>query len=160
MCTCYICSGSPINHVRGSGNTQWRHSAGGLSLWMPGLQPQCTLTSSSFSNFILLFSCPWNLSFFLSVCSLQLFPMPNCSCRTTYTLFFSTRWWSLKYSKRPTSTNLSANTDAFKVSAVFSNLVSLTQVSSSHLRLSVTLRITQKNDDVFVPAACGRSLWG
>lgn len=55
---------------------------------------------------------------------------------------------------------LSAKTDAFKVSAVFSNLVSLTQVSSSHLRLSVILRITQKNDDVFVPAACRRSLWG
>lgn len=35
-------SDNTINHGRGSVNAQWLCSAGGLSLWMPGLQPLCS----------------------------------------------------------------------------------------------------------------------
>lgn len=38
----FVISDRPINHGRGSVNAQWLYSAGGLSLWMPGLQPPCS----------------------------------------------------------------------------------------------------------------------
>lgn len=37
----FVIDGSTINHGRGGVNAQWLCSAGGLSLWMPGPQPQC-----------------------------------------------------------------------------------------------------------------------
>lgn len=40
----FVISVSTINHVRGGVNAQWLSSAGGLSLWMPGPQPQCPNT--------------------------------------------------------------------------------------------------------------------
>lgn len=38
----FVINDSSINHGRGSVNAQWLCSAGGLSLWMPGLQPLCS----------------------------------------------------------------------------------------------------------------------
>lgn len=50
----FVTSDSPINHVRGSVNARCLCSAGGSSLWMPGLQPRCStpvLPPLSFSSY-------------------------------------------------------------------------------------------------------------
>lgn len=80
----FVTSDSPINHVRGSVNAQWLCSAGGLSLWMPGLQPRCStpvLPPLSFSPYpsvlwhaeMTPFSCP----LCTSDSHLFLFPTPS-----------------------------------------------------------------------------------
>lgn len=38
----FVISDRAINHERAGVNAQWLCSAGGLSLWMPGLQPHCS----------------------------------------------------------------------------------------------------------------------
>lgn len=45
----FVISDSPINHAGAGVNAQWLCSAGGLSLWMPGLQPQCSTVFSQLS---------------------------------------------------------------------------------------------------------------
>lgn len=54
----FVISDSPINHGRGSVNAQWLCSAGGLSLWMPGLQPRCSTSVLCTFPLLLFLSAP------------------------------------------------------------------------------------------------------
>lgn len=65
----FVINDSPINHERASVNAQWLCSAGGLSLWMPGLQPQCPTPFS----LLPCSSCPsarWHCKMTLPICPL------------------------------------------------------------------------------------------
>lgn len=122
-----LSSGSSINHGRGCVNAQWLCSAGGLSLWMPGLQPWCSyrvpfplipqcfvalkwlsfyvlsvhirLSPLSFSHSNPLFPCPWNLSLNFQPLSIFRVFLQHISLPP-----FPRRWlWFLRYSARSAS---------------------------------------------------------